>query len=159
MGRFHYRMQSILDIKEKLETRAKQQFQEAQLVVDEEKEKLEKLHQRKKAYLLEEHLLLTNRIDVVAIKANQNAMKYIEEAIKHQNVALTVANKKLEKARNALREVMQERKAHERLKEKAFDDFKMEESRKESKEIDELTTYRHGQKILQETDKFTEMDR
>ena len=40
MARFHYKMQGILDIKEKLETRAKQDFAEANRRLAEEKEKL-----------------------------------------------------------------------------------------------------------------------
>ena len=39
---------------------------------------------------------------------------------------------------------MQDRKTHERLKERQFEVFKQEEAAKESKEIDELVSYRHG---------------
>lgn len=45
---------------------------------------------------------------------------------------------------------MQERKAHEKLKENAFEEFMKEEQAQESKEIDQLTTYTHGQKIAGE---------
>ena len=150
MARFHYRMQSILDIKEKLESRAKQQFQAAQAKLDEENEKMRVLHEKKKEYILNGHELLTSKIDVRAIKENKNA-------IKHQQVAVVVASKGLEKARTALQEVMQERKTHEKLKEKAFDEYLLEEGRRESKEIDELVSYRHGQKVFQD-DEFAQDD-
>ena len=45
---------------------------------------------------------------------------------------------------------MQERKAHEKLKENAFEAFMKEEQAAESKEIDQLTTYTHGQKLMGE---------
>ena len=45
---------------------------------------------------------------------------------------------------------MQERKAHEKLKENAFQDFVKEELAAESREIDQLTTYTHGQKLMEE---------
>ena len=41
---------------------------------------------------------------------------------------------------------MQERKTHEKLKEKEFEQFLLDEAASESKEIDELVSYRHGQK-------------
>lgn len=157
MARFHYRMQSILDIKEKLESRAKQQFQAAQAKLDEENEKMRVLHEKKKEYILNGHELLTSKIDVRAIKENKNAIKFVEESIKHQQVAVVVASKGFEKARTALQEVMQERKTHEKLKEKAFDEYLLEEGRRESKEIDELVSYRHGQKVFQD-DEFAQDD-
>lgn len=45
-----------------------------------------------------------------------------------------------------MHKAMQERKTQEILKEKAFEAFLQEEKAAESKEIDELTSYTHGQK-------------
>ncbi len=45
-----------------------------------------------------------------------------------------------------LREAMAERKTHERLKEKAFEEYLAEQNAEEQKEIDELVSYRHGTK-------------
>ena len=47
MARFRYRMQSILDIKLKMETQAKQEFAAAQLRLNEEDERLAALRERK----------------------------------------------------------------------------------------------------------------
>ena len=60
------------------------------------------------------------------------------------------AAKVVEKARAALQELMQERKAHEKLKENAFEEFMREELAAESKEIDQLTSYTYGQKLMEE---------
>ena len=62
------------------------------------------------------------------------------------------AAKEVERCRAALQEVMQERKVHEKLKENAFQVFLHEEEASESKEIDQLTTYLHGQKLMGERD-------
>ena len=53
MSVFRYKMQGILDVKEKLETRAKQDFAEANNRLAEEKEKLAELQKRKAAYMEE----------------------------------------------------------------------------------------------------------
>jgi len=52
--------------------------------------------------------------------------------------------KEVEVAREHLNEAMKERKTYEKLREKAFDEFKVEENKKEQKEIDELVSYRYG---------------
>ena len=50
MARFIYRMQSILDIKTKMEEQAKMEFASARMHLDEEEEKLQILKDRKTAY-------------------------------------------------------------------------------------------------------------
>ena len=45
-----------------------------------------------------------------------------------------------------MNEVMQERKIHEKLREKAFDEFKQELAVAETKEIDELVSYTYNNK-------------
>ena len=50
MARFRYRMQSILNIKEKLEEQAKMEFAAARMHLDEEEEKLQVLFDRKESY-------------------------------------------------------------------------------------------------------------
>lgn len=162
MARFRYKMQSILDIKEKLETRAKQDFLETRMKLNDEEDKLRNLHRRKNSYIEEGQRLRNSVLNVQELRENVNALMRMDDYIRRQQMQVVTATKKMEKAQKALQEVMQERKAQEKLKEKAFEQFMLEENRRESKEIDELTTYRHGQKILSEENNqvdFTEMDR
>ena len=51
--------------------------------------------------------------------------------------------KTLEMARIELNRVMVERKTHEKLRERAFEEFKQEIAQAESKEIDELVSYNY----------------
>ena len=125
MARFHYSLQSILSIKEKMETQAKQEFSSAKGALDREEEKLAELKERKRAYEKQAAELLSGKLDVREIEENQTAIL---------------------EARERLTEVMKERKTHESLKEKAFESFLQEENRQESKEIDELTSYTYGQR-------------
>ena len=52
--------------------------------------------------------------------------------------------KEVDVARNKLEEAMKERKTFEKLKEKAFAKFIVEENKKEQKEVDEIVSYRYG---------------
>lgn len=147
MAVFRYKMQSILDIKLKMETQAKQEFAQAKLVLDREEEKLENLYTRKRGY--EEHAkeLLKGKLDLQEIGDNNVAILRTEEYILEQKKRVSKAEQLLEKARVKLQEVMQERKVQETLKEKAFEAFLQEEKQQESKEIDQLTSYKYGQKL------------
>ncbi|MBQ7955811.1 MAG: flagellar export protein FliJ [Lachnospiraceae bacterium] len=146
MAKFRYRMQSILDIKLKMETQAKQEFAMTKLALDEEEQKLEALYLRKREYEAQAAKLLQGGLCVQDIRDNKTALLRMDEYIKEQKVRVQIAQAAVERARQKLQQVMQERKTQETLREKAFEEFMQEENRKESKEIDELTSYTYGQK-------------
>ena len=150
MAVFRYKMQGILDIKEKLENRAKQDFAEANMRLDVEKKKLDELYARRMFYMQEGVKLRSELIDVRKIRENKMAVLKMDEYIANQKREVALAAKTVEKARAVLQELMQERKAHEKLKENAFEEFMKGEQETESKEIDQLTSYTYGQKLMEE---------
>ncbi|MCD8038971.1 MAG: flagellar export protein FliJ [Lachnospiraceae bacterium] len=150
MAIFQYKMQGILDIKEKLEDKAKQDFAAANLRLDNEKKKLCELEESRLFYMQEGVKLRMEIIDVRKIRENKMAVLKIDEYIANQKKEIARAAKAVEKARAALQELMQERKAHEKLKENAFEEFLKEEQAAESKEIDQLTSYTYGQKLMED---------
>ena len=150
MARFKYKMQNILDVKEKLENKAKQDFTKANAKLDMEKQKLVELQDRRNFYMEEGLKLRLEKIDIRKIRENKMAVLKMDEYIKNQMVQINLASREVEKARQTLQTLMQERKAHEKLKENAFEEFMKEEQAAESKEIDQLTTYTHGQKLMGE---------
>lgn len=146
MARFRYSMQSILDIKLKMETQAKQEFSAAQNALDEEEQKLAALYERQRAYEEESKKLLMGALKVRDIEDNKNALLMMEQYVAEQKLQIKRAEDRVERARAQLAEVMKERKMHETLKEKAFETFLQEENRQEGKAVDELTSYTYGQK-------------
>lgn len=150
MSKFIYRMQNILNIKYKLEDQAKTEFMFANQVLREEEEKLETLKVRKKGYEEAVRNLLQNQLQVDRIKENQEAIVRMEEFIRAQIRIVEEAARQVEIKAAKLTELMQERKAQEKLKEKAFEAFLQEENAKESKEIDELVSFTYGRKQREE---------
>lgn len=146
MSKFIYRMESILSLKYKIEEQAKGEFAAARKRLDEEEERLSHLKGRKDDYEEKGRHLRENNLNVQDILENKYAISQMEEFILQQEVQVKIAENELENARLYLQEVMQERKAQEKLKEKAFEEFIKEENARESKEIDELVSYRFGQK-------------
>lgn len=146
MARFRYSLQSILDIKMKMETQAKQEFSAAKNALDEEEEKLEELRRRKRTYEEETRELLTGVLNVREIEEGKEAILCMDNYIGMQMLNVQKAREKLDEAREHLTEVMKERKTHETLREKAFEEFLQEENKQESKAVDELTSYTYGRK-------------
>ncbi|MEZ3427106.1 MAG: flagellar export protein FliJ [Lachnospiraceae bacterium] len=147
MARFKYRMQSLLDIKSKLETQAKQEFAAAKMALDIENERLEELKKRKAFYEAEAEALLHGALKVQKIRDSKTAVLKMEDYIAIQKQQIRAAEAKVEAARRKLTGLMQERKMHEKLKEHAFEAFLQDEKKREGKEVDELTSYTYGQRI------------
>lgn len=145
MAKFFYKMQNILDIKLKLETQAKNEFAVANAELAEEEEKLDTLEKRRQQYEIRLAELYTDNLNIKDINETAQAVELMKYHKRLQEVNVMRARKKAEDAREKLQEAMQERKTHEKLKENAFEVFKQEVAAAESKEIDELVSYRHGQ--------------
>ena len=137
-------MQNILNVKEKLETQAKNEFAIAAAREREEEEKLALLESRRDGVEARLKELCESELDIASIKEAEDALELIKYHVTQQKLNLAAARQELEVARQKLTAAMQDRKTHERLKEKQFEQFKAEEAAKESKEIDELVSYRHG---------------
>ncbi|MCD7709615.1 MAG: flagellar export protein FliJ [Clostridiales bacterium] len=142
MAKFVYRMQSILDIKEKLESQARMEFAQANRRYQDEMQILQDYVVRRTGYEKKLRDTMTGTIDIQEVgyaRANLSAMRTL---VRRQMMEVNKAEKALDEAREALNEVMKDRKVHEKLREHAFDEFKKEINAQENKEIDELVSYR-----------------
>lgn len=145
MAKFVYRMQNILDIKNKLEIQAKNSYAVARMRLNKEEEKLDGLFAQKKAYEDAYRQQLSGSIDVRQISICKNAIELSKNMIKKQLVEVKVASLNLEAAQKRLGEIMKERKIQEKLREKAYEEFLQELNDQEKKEIDELVSFRFEQ--------------
>lgn len=146
MAKFKYRMQNILDIKLKLESQAKITYGIANQKYMAEQQKLREIVLRRNNYEKAWKECMTGTIDVRQVghaRANVNTMKTL---MRRQMMEVHKAELELEDARRALNQIIQERKMHEKLKERAFEQFKEELKAEESKEIDQLVSYTYGNK-------------
>lgn len=143
MAKFVYRMQNILDLKEKLESQEKIAYGIANANLLSEQEKLRKLFVRRAEYESQLKELSSGTIDVRKIKRCRDAISAMKSLIRDQMMNVQKAEKELEAARARLDEVMKDRKTHENLREKAFEQFKKELSAEENKAVDELVSYNY----------------
>jgi len=141
MAKFFYSMQNILDIKLKLEETAKQEYSEARMRLSAEEEKLALLEERRASYYREYQEALQGNLDFLKIEECKYSLDVMGDMIIKQNDVIKQRSKELELVRQKLNQVMQERKMHEKLKEKQFDTFKQELNAQENKETDEVAGY------------------
>ncbi|MBQ8946178.1 MAG: flagellar export protein FliJ [Lachnospiraceae bacterium] len=150
MAVFRYRMQSLLNIKTQLKTQAEMEFGMAQSRLNEEQARLEALIARKQSYTDEGLRMRENDLDVLKLKENERSIRVMDDLIEGQRESIRLAERAVENARSRLTEAMKEVKAQERLREHAFEEFVEEVKHTEAREIDELVSYRYGQKETEE---------
>lgn len=144
MTRFSFRLESILQIKIKLEEQAKMEFAAAKMRLNEEEDKLQALKDRKAAYEQELKRLYMGNLDVRRINSTSAAIEVTETQINTQAFAVKRAEKKVAAASDKLSTVMQERKSMEKLKENKLAEYMREYNEEESKQTDELISYQYG---------------
>lgn len=143
MAKFVYRMQNILNIKVKMEVLEKQALALALAKEQEEEGKLEQLKVRKQNYQLEARRLLNETLSILEIQENNIAIYTIDKWIEQQKDMVLEAKKQVEVAREKLKLAVQEKKVYEKLREKAYANFTLEQMRTEHMETDEITSYRY----------------
>ncbi len=150
MAKFIYSMENILNIKYKLEDQAKSDYALAKAELDRQQEILWQLHERRTGYSDRLTESISSTLNLQEIRQLQEAVENMKYRIRIQAGVVKKAEKKVELAEQKLTFAMKERKTHEKLKENAFEVFKQEVQAQESKEIDELTSFRYGIKALQQ---------
>lgn len=148
MAKFVFRLQSVLNLRARLEEQQKLNFAAARKKLDEEEEKLSQLIQRLEDYEEEGRKLRDRSLNVLEIRENDTARERIKGYIEDQRKAVKEAEKKLEEERVKLVDAMRERKTYERLREKAFEEFLAEENHKEGVENDEHNSFVYGRRQL-----------
>ena len=152
MAKFVYKMQSILNIKYKLEEQEKSKYRLAHQKYLESLDVLEEFKRRKKSYENQYKELMHGKLDVLELNFCKKSIDVWKEKIFFQE---QVVNKRLDdenRARESLNEVMKERKIYEKLREKAFENFLLELNEEEKKEIDELVSYTYNKPQNNEED-------
>lgn len=145
--RFVYRLQKILEFKEKKE--------------EEEKEKLAKLmeqevYERQVKAQLEQKLIDTQAVlrqkqaagtlDVEELRFYPGHIKNIKNQIRNQELRLQELAIRIREQRNALMKAAQERQVYEKHKEKCREAWQEEMDRVEAIMLDELATINHARK-------------
>ena len=147
MARFRFSMESVLNIKKKLEEQAKNEYGQANARLFREQEKLNTFLMRREEAKQKLKLILCETLSMTEIRKMEDAVEVLSFYVVQQQLEVKRCEKEVEIAREKLTEAMKERKIFDQLKEKAYEEFLKEENWKEQKEVDELMSFKHGSKI------------
>ena len=150
MKKFRYSMESILKIKLKLEEQAKLAYAGARNRLTMEEEKLAGMELRKASYEDEQRKLGTSKLNIIKMRQLSDAIEIMKINIKQQTVVVKTATQRLEIARIRLNDAMIERKTQEKLKEKAWQEYLMEATAEEQKDIDERNSFNYSFLLYEE---------
>ena len=142
MAKFIFKMESILSIKYKLEDQAKAEYGMEVAKLREEERKLEVLIAKKEAYQDALTAAVQDALIICEIKTLENSVENAKYNNNVQKFVIKQQKQRVDEAREKLDNAMKERKTYEKLKEKAFEQFKRELEAQERKEIDELVSFR-----------------
>ncbi|SFP45876.1 flagellar FliJ protein [Butyrivibrio proteoclasticus] len=147
MARFNYRMQSVLNIKQKTEGQVKMEFANAQAELNQQLDILEEYIRRKEKYLIEaEELRNAENLMLQDILDNQYATAQMDVMIASQAKVVKEYEQKVERVRVRLTRAIQERKMQETLRDRAYAEYLEEEKQEEAKENDQRTSFTYGQR-------------
>ena len=146
MAKFLYSMQNVLDIKERLETQAKTEYAEMNNRLFIEEETMKRLGKRLDSYENLARSSASERLDIMEMRRCNEAIDIIKNQMTQQAVRIRIAQRNVDNAMKKLTEAVQDRKIHEKLKEKAFEQFKLDINAQEMKEIDETVSFKYNNK-------------
>lgn len=141
MAKFIFKLQSILDIKLKLENQAKIAYGQANARLRKEEAALQMLITQRSMYEKRAVDLVNGTISIRDIKENKQSIDIMKSRIRAQMMVVHTAEKQAEAARQKLNEMMIERKTFEKLRERAFEEFKQEVAYEENQAVNELVSY------------------
>ena len=142
MAKFIFKMESILSVKTKLEDQAKAEYGIETMKLREEEHKLTLLENRKSGFEQQLFEAVSDRLVILSIKRLEDSVENLNYNIKLQIIVIRKQEERVAQARAKLDNAMKERKIYEKLKEKAFEEFKAEVNAQEQKEIDQLVSFR-----------------
>lgn len=143
MKKFTYSMQNILDLQYKIENQEKAAFREANEKLSREEHTLREYMKQQAGYEQRLKEEVSGVLDLKSVIFYRHSIDVMKSRVRSQMLRVHLEEKNVEAARVKLQQEMKKRKMHERMKEKAFEAYKQELSAEESKEIDELVSYRH----------------
>jgi flagellar protein FliJ len=138
--RFRFKLQSVLELKIKLEDEEKRKLADLIALQAREEQVLYQLQQQRAAMILEFKEKQCGGINVTELQMYSYTIEKLKNDIINQQLRLREIAIRIEEQRQRLIEATQEKKIYEKLKEKQQEAWLAEEEYEEKKLIDELAT-------------------
>lgn len=140
MQKFRFKLEKILDLKQREEDKRQAEFKEAQVTYEQENEKLKILKKKCGLYRKGYHEAQLGRIEIEQVKFYQRYIYQLEDQIEREILQLKILGDRLNTAQENLLEAVKEKKKLEKLREKHIEDYGKMLKKYEQQQIDEIST-------------------
>ncbi|WP_185971010.1 flagellar export protein FliJ [Alkalicoccobacillus porphyridii] len=139
---FHYSLQKLMDIKEREKETAESAYAEAVRTFEEVATTLYHLLKRKESLEADARARLEEQVSILDIQSMQTSMLFLQEAIQKQQLMTQQAREQMEWKQQQLVDASFEHKKHEKIREKKYMQFTLEEKRLDQMQMDEISIQR-----------------
>lgn len=143
MARFRFRLQTLLDHRLRKEDELKRGLGEIQRAIMREQQALEQLERGLREAAARHAQFSAETVDVEKEQLFRNFYSYLCLRIEDKQETICELNEKLDAQRDRVVEAMRERKTVESLRDRKFEEFRLNELRKEQAFLDDLATTRY----------------
>ncbi|MBR1445138.1 MAG: flagellar export protein FliJ [Firmicutes bacterium] len=144
MAGFKFRLQSYLNVKEKIEDQKKLDYGKALNKLEEEKKEKVLLENEKNMNIHKFRESIESGIKPLELQNYNNYIEYMKKKIAEQDIVIDIAKQNVEKCRTELVEAMKNRKMLETLKDKDREEYNKEQLLAEQKIVDEIVSYQYN---------------
>ena len=143
MGKFKFRLQSFLGVKEKMEEQKKIEYGRALQKLEEEKQRLQDFEREKASYINLCRETIENNISPSEFRTYSDYIELLKKKMRAQVKVIEQTAEIVERRRLELVDAMKERKMLDTLKERDYEQFLKDELMAEQKLVDEIVSYRY----------------
>ena len=147
MARFQFRLQQYLGVKEQVEEQKELEYAHALRKVEEEKALLIQMHNERQNIIISMQESLQKMISPIEIRRYNNTIERLKHRIVVQEERVRASQIYAEEKREELVQAMKDRKALEVVREKALEEFTLEQNLEEQKQVDELVSFKYTDRI------------
>lgn len=144
VGKFVFRMQSLLNLKTQVEKSLKNELGRAIQEMERQKRILKELIEGREEYIFNINQMYEKGASVGKLREYSTYISYLNDRVRLQQDNVIKAQNNVDKYREKLIKAMQEKKMFDKLKEKKYEEYMKEQQREEQRLNDEIVSFNIG---------------
>lgn len=144
MGKFVFRMQSLLNVKIQIENSLKNELGKAVQELERQKDVLREIELEREEYIGRVNSECVEGISVGKLREFNTYIVYLNDRSRLQKENIKKAQNNVDKYREQLIKAMQEKEMLEKLKEKKYEEYLREQLKEEQKLNDEIVSFNYN---------------
>lgn len=144
MGKFVFRMQSLLNVKIQIENSLKNELGKAVQELERQKDILREIELEREVYIGRVNSECVEGISVGKLREFNTYIVYLNDRSRLQKENIKKAQNNVDKYREQLIKAMQEKEMLEKLKEKKYEEYLREQLKEEQKLNDEIVSFNYN---------------